>query len=86
MALTAEMINGNGNMSVNMADSANMVATMTGGGTAIIGEVDHTKLINRDAPDQHPIEAITNLSARLEKIDGSVGALTNSDIDAILGF
>ena len=51
-----------------------------------MGEADHTKLKNRDAPDQHPIEASTNLSDRLEKIDGSVGVLTNADIDAILGF
>ena len=86
MALTAEMVNGNGNMLAHMDNNANMVATMTGGGISIIGESDHTKLKNRDAPDQHPMEAITNLSARLEEIDGSVGALTNSDIDAILGF
>lgn len=86
VALTVEMINGNGNMLVHMANSANMVATMTGGGVSIIGESDHTKLKNRDALDQHPIEAITNLSDRLEKIDGSVGVLTNADIDAILGF
>lgn len=86
MALTAEMINGNGNMLAHMNNNANMVVTMTGGGVSIIGESDHTKLKNRDAPDQHPMEAITNLSARLEEIDGSVGSLTNSDIDAILGF
>lgn len=86
MALMAKMINGNGNMPAHMTNGANMRVTMAGGGVAIVGEVDHTKLRNRDAPDQHPIEAITNLLARLAEIDGNVGILTNSDIDSILGF
>lgn len=29
---------------------------------------DHTTLINRDAPDQHPIEAITDLKRKLDAI------------------
>lgn len=32
------------------------------------GTIDHTKLKNRDLPDQHPISAITNLTQILEEI------------------
>lgn len=34
-------------------------------GTAVGGTLDHTQLINRDVADQHPMEAITGLSATL---------------------
>ena len=40
-------------------------ARQTGGGGAG-GTNDHSKLINRDAADQHPIEAISGLEAALE--------------------
>lgn len=45
---------------------------------------DHTKLINRDAAEQHPIEAITNLSTELGNrvVDGNT--LTNLDIENII--
>lgn len=45
---------------------------------------DHTKLINRDAAQQHPIDAITNLSTELDNrvVDGNT--LTNLDIEQII--
>ena len=46
-----------GNISSNSQQSMNGRATGGGGG----GTADHTRLTNRDAADQHPISAITNL-------------------------
>lgn len=45
---------------------------------------DHTKLINRDAAQQHPITAITNLNTELDNrvVDGN--ALTNQEIEQII--
>lgn len=45
---------------------------------------DHTKLINRDAAEQHPINAITNLNTELDNrvVDGN--ALTNQEIEQII--
>ena len=43
---------------------------------------DHTKLTNRDVPDQHPIRAITNLEGELE-VRSSEG-ISNSEILAIM--
>ena len=52
---------------------------------------DHRKLEHRDAPDQHPIEAISGLPARLKEVEKQTGqmltaedALSNVDIQAIL--
>lgn len=45
---------------------------------------DHTKLINRDAPEQHPIEAITNLNTELGNRVVSGDTLTNLDIESII--
>lgn len=59
---------------------------------------DHTMLTNRDAPDQHPINAISGLEeelsslnegqekikVQLEKVD-KTEPLTNTDIENILG-
>lgn len=48
------------------------------------GTSDHSKLTNLDAPDQHPISAITNLETALDnKLDAS-GFLTNLEIQEIL--
>ena len=48
------------------------------------GTLDHTKLRNRDAANQHTISSITNLSTELEKkLDGE-GFLTNFEIQSIL--
>lgn len=43
---------------------------------------DHTVLTGRDAENQHPIEAITNLEPELDFRPSS--ALTNEDIQLIL--
>ena len=45
---------------------------------------DHTKLINRDAAEQHPISSITNLNTELDNrvVDGN--ALTNQEIEQII--
>lgn len=39
---------------------------------------DHRRLVNRDAPDQHPIEAITGLEERLEEIADKTFIFTQS--------
>jgi hypothetical protein len=45
---------------------------------------DHTKLINRDAAQQHPIGAITNLSTELSNRVVSGNTLTNEEIEQII--
>ena len=51
------------------------------------GTTDHRELMHRDAPDQHPINAITNLEAELDVKLETVPALSNQDIENILkGF
>ena len=50
------------------------------------GTTDHSKLKNRDANDQHPISAITDLSNTLSrKMDeGEVDVMSNQDIENLL--
>lgn len=45
---------------------------------------DHTKLINRDAAQQHPISAITNLNTELENRVVEGNTLTNQEIEEII--
>ena len=45
---------------------------------------DHTQLINLDAPDQHPIEAIKNLKTELNQKMGAQDAMSVADIYDIL--
>lgn len=47
-------------------------------------ESDHAKLTNRDAPDQHPIEAITRLQTELDSKLAGGGFLSNLEIQKIL--
>lgn len=48
------------------------------------GTNDHSKLINRDKPNQHPIGAITDLSKELsQKLSGD-NAMSNAQIDNII--
>lgn len=48
------------------------------------GTMDHSKLTNRDLPDQHPIGAITDLTKELsQKLSGD-NAMTNTQIDNII--
>lgn len=44
----------------------------SGGETS--GTMDHSELINRDLPDQHPIGSITGLEKELEEIPGIMSA------------
>ena len=46
--------------------------------------LDHRALHHRDAPEQHPIAAISGLDARLSRIPEPAEALTNSDLEEIL--
>ena len=48
-------------------------------------ENDHTKLLNRSSPDQHPMSAISGLEDSLGSKLNSASALTNLEIEAILG-
>lgn len=46
------------------------------------GTTDHSALTNRDAPDQHPMEAITGLKTKLDgTLEGEV--ITNSEVAEI---
>lgn len=45
---------------------------------------DHTQLINRDAPQQHPIGAITSLGTQLDNRVVSGDTMTNQDIEQII--
>lgn len=46
---------------------------------------DHSSLVNRDAPNQHPISSITDLQNKLDGKVESSNAMTNMDIENILG-
>ena len=48
-------------------------------------EKDHAKLLNRDLPDQHPMGAITGLDTSLGAKVSAGDALTNLEIEALLG-
>lgn len=51
---------------------------------AVPSESDHRQLQHRDAADQHPIGAISNLRGELDgKLDGA-GFLSNMEIQKIL--
>lgn len=43
--------------------------------------IDHSKLINRDLPDQHPMDAITGLN---KKVDTIPAPMKKEDLDKIL--
>lgn len=45
---------------------------------------DHRNLTNRDAEDQHPIDAITGLEAQLKTIPPAAERITNSEIEEML--
>lgn len=71
------------------------IADAGGSGGGDQGTIDHSKLINRDVPDQHPIQAITGLEDSLEqtisvdklgdtmKVDefGKIGVKTTDDME-----
>ena len=49
------------------------------------GTKDHNRLLNRDLPDQHPIEAITGLLEAFNQIDSKIATL-NQKIDSEAEF
>lgn len=59
----------------------NVRVVQTGGGS---GTNDHTKLLNRDADDQHPIKAITGLKSKLDTIPPASEKITNTEIEEML--
>lgn len=48
------------------------------------GTMDHNELINRDAPDQHPIAAITDLKENLDDKISTRDRMTIAEIDQIM--
>lgn len=50
-----------------------------------VPEDDHARLLNRDAPDQHPMGAVTGLEAALDVKLSASQALSNLEIETILG-
>lgn len=51
------------------------------------GTTDHAELLNRDADNQHPISAITDLENELDSKLENVPVMSNQDIENILkGF
>lgn len=52
--------------------------------TVLVSTDDHTKLINRDAENQHPISAIEGLEARLTEIEESIP--TEITIETVTGL
>lgn len=55
------------------------IAPAAGSGEGQGGAGDHSQLLNRDAPDQHPQSAVRNLPADLETIRQSLADLADSD-------
>ena len=47
-------------------------------------EIDHSKLLNRDAEDQHTIGAITGLRMELDGKQSASAILSNVDIENII--
>lgn len=68
-----------GNLEDNLTEGINRMKN-TGGTT------DHSKLTNRDLPDQHPIQSITYLQKELDSRLTKTDALTNQQIQNILGW
>lgn len=55
-------------------------------GQTLITVSDHNKLTNRDLTDQHPINSITDLNKRLNAKLNANEAMTNAEIQQILGW
>lgn len=65
-----------------LTSSASLPASIVGGNK---GTSDHRMLTNREDPEQHPLEAISGLSEVIKTIPPPSLALTNIEIDSILG-
>lgn len=81
---SGKITNLSGNVSGSIFANKNLTGhTSVGGGGS--GSSDHSKLYNRDLPDQHPIAAITDLQGVLDtKIDSAaVQPIIQPIIDAL---
>lgn len=45
------------------------------------GTKDHTQLVNRDLPDQHPIDAITGLREALDNVVNNIEGGSNIEVE-----
>lgn len=63
-------------------EALSTVPVASGGGEG--GVSDHRLLFGRDAPRQHPIDAIVNLPDELNRIPAPVEPLTNKELEDIL--
>ena len=70
------------NLSLKSGDKTLSSVEITGGGGG--GTSDHRTLANRDAAEQHPINSITGLSARLDQTMSKGDALTVQEILKIM--
>ena len=70
-------------MNVDIPPSETIKVELIGGSG---GTTDHSKLKNRDAKDQHPISAISDLSKELNSKmnEGEVEVMSNQDIENLL--
>lgn len=73
-------IGGNGNWWIGDTDTGVTAVGGSGGGST----TDHRELSNREAPEQHPISAIANLTAELSKRLTEDNAMSVIDIIKIL--
>lgn len=62
------------------------IAVELEGAQVSLGARDHSILENRDAENQHPIQAITDLENQLGKKVGTEDFLTNTEIKELLGW
>ncbi len=70
-------------MQFNMTFNENKKVFETGLAEEVVkAEKDHRELTNRDASDQHPIKAITNLQTELDSLE--VKPIDNSELYEIL--
>lgn len=78
------------NLNGTLSETANIIGTLDGinnisGQVAVpkeIGYKEHERLTGRDKPNQHPIQAITDLPTSLENLQTI--ALTNQEIENLL--
>lgn len=73
-------LSGKAGLNASMSGNASLAADLSAPQT--VGMTDHRRLNFRDAPDQHPIAAITQLQSELDV--RSSERITNAEIDEIL--
>jgi len=76
--IEVDILNAN-DLEVNFGDESPIVVDDT---ITLTAETDHRGLSHRDAENQHPISAISNLSTALESLE--TDAMTNIEIENLL--